>query len=100
MKYGLKKLETSLYCVVQKVFRYLNRLDVDHQCDPALISNGKISHRDVTVNPCYLPSSRAIAVSLVTEKRHIGHHPSIDLRQREPFLWRTLDGLCDEIGIR
>ena len=51
------------------------------------------------MNPCYLPSGRAIAVSLVTEERHIGHHPRIDLRQREPFLRRTLDGLCNEIGV-
>jgi len=33
MKFGVKKLETSLYCTVETHFDVLNYLGVAHECD-------------------------------------------------------------------
>jgi len=32
-KFYLKKIETSLYCIAENVFRYAELLDVGHECD-------------------------------------------------------------------
>jgi len=49
MKFGLKKLETSLYRTVEKYFDILNRLCVDHECDRRTYKqNGLYQYRALT----------------------------------------------------
>ena len=48
----------------------------------------------------YFPSGTGITVALIFKIGHILNHPVVNLAEGQSLLWRSVDGLSDQIGVR